>query len=164
MRFLGLASPGYLVKHVGADSARVLLQAGDAAMSQEFILPKGPRNLTKIVHFLEALSESFAWDVAVKRRVRTRSSMQNAYLWGVVYASILKHLPGWDAEDVHEYFLGECFGWEVIEGFGRKRMRPVRRSSKLSTMEFQDYIAYIQQKMAERGVYIADPNEWEQAA
>lgn len=133
-------------------------------MSQEFVLPKGPRNLTRIVAFLSALSERETWKITIGRQVRTRSSMQNAYLWGVVYETILKHLPGWNAEDVHEYFLGECFGWELLEGFGKKRIRPVKRSSKLSTMEFQDYIAFIQQKMAERGVYIADPNEWERAA
>jgi hypothetical protein len=131
---------------------------------QTFTLQKGVRNLSRIVAFLSALSQSVEWEITVKRKQRTRSTMQNAYLWGVVYAEILKHLPGWDAEDVHEYFLGECFGWEVLEGFGRKRMRPVRRSSKLSTTEFQDYIAYIQQKMAERGVYIADPNELQEAA
>jgi hypothetical protein len=55
--------------------------------------------------------------------------------------------------------LGEHFGWETLEGFGRKRMRPIRRSSKLSTMEFQDYVAFIQQKAAELGIVIPDPNE-----
>lgn len=95
----------------------------------------------------------------IKDKRPRRSLEQNAYLWGVVYAEILKHMPGWDADDLHEYFLGEHFGWETLEGFGRKRMRPIRRSSKLKTTEFMDFIAFIQRRMAELGVYIPDPNE-----
>lgn len=124
-------------------------------------LPKGDRSiqLPRLIAFLSALSPAYEWCVEVKRAQRRRSTEQNAYLWGVVYAEICKHLPGWDAEDVHEYCLGEWSGWEVLEGLGRKRMRPVKRSSKLSTSEFAAYISFIQQRMAEHGIYIADPNE-----
>jgi hypothetical protein len=76
-----------------------------------------------------------------------------------VYPKILQHLEGWDAEDVHEFCLGEWSGWEVMEGFGRKRLRPIKRSSKLSTVEFMDFVAHIQRTMAERGIDIPDPNE-----
>ena len=85
---------------------------------------------------------------------------QNAYLWGVVYEVVLDHglrEQGWRNDDVHEYFLGEHFGWECIEGFGRKRMRPLKRSSVLTKSEFSDYVAFIQQHMAEKGVPIPDP-------
>lgn len=95
----------------------------------------------------------------VKDKRPRRSHEQNRYLWGVAYATVLQHLPGWDAEDVHEYFLGEWSGWETLEGFGRKRLRPVRRSSRLSTVEFSDFVGFIQRTMAERGVIIPDPGE-----
>lgn len=95
----------------------------------------------------------------VKAKGPRRSSEQNRYLFGVVYATVLKHLPGWDADDVHDYFLGEHFGWETLEGFGRKRLKPIRRSSRLSTVEFSEYVAFIQRTMAEKGVYIPDPGE-----
>lgn len=95
----------------------------------------------------------------VKTKGRRRSHEQNRYLWGCVYVTILQHMPGWDAEDLHEYFLGEWSGWEVLEGFGRKRLRPIRRSSKLKTTEFMNFIEFIQRRMAEHGVYIPDPNE-----
>lgn len=90
-----------------------------------------------------------------------RSSEQNAYLWGVVYPTILQsgRLDGWNAEDVHEYLLGEIYGWETVEGFGRKRLRPLRRSSRMNKVEFANYVAEIQRRMAELGIYIADPNE-----
>jgi hypothetical protein len=126
---------------------------------ERIILQKGERSLARIVAFISALSKETAWKLEVSEYKTRRSDEQNRYLWGVVYATILKHLPGWDAEDVHEYFLGEHFGWETLEGFGRKRMRPLRRSSKLSTTEFSDFIAFIQRTMAERGVYVPDPGE-----
>lgn len=89
-----------------------------------------------------------------------RSLEQNSYLWGVCYETILEHglkEQGWRNEDLHEYFLGEHFGWETLEGMGRKRMRPIKRSSGLNKMEFVDFIAFIHQKAAEMGVYIPEP-------
>jgi hypothetical protein len=53
--------------------------------------------------------------------------------------------------------LGECFGWETVEGFGRKRLKPLKRSAKLTTLEFSDFVAFIQRKAAEFGVYVPDP-------
>lgn len=122
-------------------------------------LPKGERNLSRVVAFLSALSSEYAWSIEVKRVVRRRTCEQNRYLWGAVYKTICEHLEGWEPGDVHEYCLGEWGGWEKIEGLGRKRLRPIKRSSKLSTAEFAGYIAFIQQRMAEHGIYIADPME-----
>lgn len=77
-------------------------------------------------------------------------------------------MRGWTAADLHEFFLIDHFGSEVHELFGKKRLKPLRRSSRLSKMEFADYIDHIQRFMAERGVFIPDPDpEWmlkEQAA
>jgi truncated hemoglobin YjbI len=127
---------------------------------QTFILQRAvERNLSRLVSALSSLPKDTAWRVTIKEYKRTRSHDQNAYLWGVVYPSILKHLPGWDADDLHEYCLGEWSGWETLEGFGRKRLKPVRRSSRLSTTEFSDYVGHIQRTMAEKGIYIPDPNE-----
>lgn len=125
---------------------------------QTVIIPKGGV-LTKVVSLLSALTRDTPLKVTISEYKRTRSHEQNAYLWGVVYKTICEHLEGWSADDVHEYCLGECFGWETLEGLGRRRLRPLRRSSKLSTTEFSDYVAFIQQRMAEHGIYIADPNE-----
>lgn len=116
----------------------------------------GPRNLSRVVAFLSVLPTDKDFDLTIKERKRRRSNEQNAYLWGVCYATILKHLPGWDADDLHEYFLGEHFGWETLEGMGRKRLKPIRRSSKLNKLEFADFIGFVQRKAAEFGVFIPD--------
>ena len=120
-------------------------------------LPKGDRILTRLVGFLSALPKDKAYEVTVKERKNTRSIQQNRYLWGICYATILKHLPGWEAEDLHEYYLGECFGWETLEGLGRKRLRPIKRSSPMNKQEFGDYVGFIQRKAAEMGIFIEDP-------
>lgn len=105
---------------------------------------------------IAALSADKAWDIEIDEYKPTRSEAQNRYLWGVCYAELAKHLPGWDADDIHEYMLGEHFGWETIEGMGRKRLRPLRRSSALNKQEFSDFVAFIQRKAAEHGVFIPD--------
>jgi hypothetical protein len=128
-------------------------------MAQVVVLPKGERSLARIVAFISALSKEKAWKVEVTEHRARRSDEQNRYLWGVVYKTICQHLPGWDAEDVHDYFLGEHFGWETLEGLGRKRVKPIKRSSKLTTTEFADYVGFIQRTMAAKGVYIPDPGE-----
>lgn len=128
-------------------------------MAETIHLPKGERSLARLVAFVSALSKDKAWKIEISENRRTRSNDQNAYLWGVCYPAIVKHLDGWTADDVHDYLLGEHFGWETVEGFGRKRMRPLRRSSRLSTTEFSDYVAFIQRRMAEHGIYVPDPNE-----
>jgi hypothetical protein len=127
-----------------------------------FLLPaNSPREavINKIASVLRGLPLGKAWKVETEEHKVKRSDQQNRFLWGIVYAEFLKVLPGWHAEDVHEYMLGEWSGWETLEGMGRKRLRPVRRSSSLNKQEFSDYVAFIQQKAAEHGVVIPDPNE-----
>jgi len=96
-----------------------------------------------------------------------RSNDQNALLWAL-YDDILKQggetLGGWTSADLHEYLLGEHFGWQVHEAFGAKRQKPMRRSSRLTKTEFSDYIAFIVQRMAEHGIVLQLPGDQEAAA
>ncbi len=112
----------------------------------------------------ERLWERFAnlsldkpWLITIEEKKPLRSDHQNRYLWGVCYREVCKHLEGFDAEDVHELMLGEWAGWEVVEAFGKKRQRPIRRSSKLNKQEFADFVDFIQRYMAEKGIFIPDP-------
>ena len=135
-------------------------------MKQLINIPVGnnrPNVIERVQRYLLALPADKAFTVQVEPYKRTRSGQQNAYLWGVCYETMLKQeaLAGWDAADLHEYFLGEWSGWETLEGFGKKRMKPVRRSSKLTTTEFAEFVDFIQRKAAELGVFIPDPREFE---
>lgn len=138
-------------------------------VNQQFVLPRTlsrERMIERIGRVLAGLSMDNAWNITIAEHKPTRSHAQNRYLWGIVYPTILKAgaLEGWEADDLHEYLLGECFGWETLAGFGKRRLRPLRRSSKLNKQEFSDYVAFIQRKMAEHGVYVPDPNEMDDVA
>ena len=114
-----------------------------------------------IANMVSRLDPAQSWQISIEAFKPKRSDQQNAFLWGVVYPSILEgggeSLRGWTTTDLHEYFLIEAFGSEVIEGFGKKRHKPLRRSSKLTKQEFSDYLAIIEAKCAELGIHIPDP-------
>ena len=121
------------------------------------------RTIAKLATFLESCLPGKRLRVTVEQYRRRRSDPQNSYLWAAVYPTIIRaggeELGGWTPEDLHEYFLGNWAGWETLEGFGKKRLRPMRRSSTLTTVEFNDFVASIQRKCAEHGWYVPDPNE-----
>src|SRR4051812_44669950 len=95
-----------------------------SAPALQFKLPKEAELretvIARAVAQLRRLPDGKAFVLKVEELRPKRSEQQNRYLWGVCYAELLKVLPGWDSDDVHEYMLGECFGWEVMEGMGRK--------------------------------------------
>lgn len=122
-----------------------------------FILPVGRKALFA---FLDKLPTAKKWKVTVGLYRKRRSDQQNRYLWGVAYKT-LQDATGQEAQDWHEYMLGEHFGWEEYEMFGKRKIRPKQRSSKLTTMEFMDFVDFIQRRAAEHGIYIPDPNEGE---
>jgi len=127
---------------------------------QAFTVPAAGRQASaqRIAAFIESALPGKPLRVTVEVAKRKRSDPQNDALWGVAYET-LKQATGNDPKDLHEFFLGEHFGWEIYEVMGQKRRRPMRRSSKLSTVEFSEFYAFIQQRAAECGYYVPDPNE-----
>ncbi len=95
-------------------------------------------------------------------RKSRRSSDQNSLLWSVYEQIIAKGgeaLRGFTKEDLHELFLINFFGSETVELFGRKKLRPLRRSSRLTKAEFADFLDYIVRFMAEHSVVIDMPGD-----
>ena len=112
----------------------------------------------RIATFLSALDPEKGWELIVRPFKNTRSGKQNRALWGLAY-KILAEETGNDPEDLHEYFLGEWGGWEVLDVMGQKRRVPKRRSSKLNTAEFAAFFDFIQKRSASTvGIYIPDPD------
>ncbi len=114
------------------------------------------------IEYIERLDLNKETEIVIREIKGTRSQQQNRALWGLAYDTILKQggesMAGWETQDLHEYFLGEHFGWEVVELFGKTRQRPIKRSSKLSKSEFAGFFDFIQRKAAEFGVQIPDPD------
>lgn len=100
-------------------------------------------------------------------RKSRRTNSQNATLW-MVYEQILQRggeaMRGFTKDELHEFFLIDFFGSETKELFGRKRLKPLRRSSRLTKTEFGDFLDHIVRFMAERGVVLSLPGELEGAA
>ena len=123
------------------------------------IFPRGTHAddiIRAVATMMGAIDTSKSWCITVEPWKRKRSDAQNRFLWGVAYPMILEQggetLGGWTRDDLHEYFLGECFGWEVLEGFGRKRMRPLKRSSALTKEEFTEYLMFLEQRCIDMGM------------
>lgn len=95
-------------------------------------------------------------------RKSRRTNPQNALLWSL-YGDILRlggeQLGGWTTAELHDFFLGEHFGWEIREGFGKKKQIPRRRSSRLTKTEFSEYVDAVVQKCAEFGIVLELPGE-----
>ena len=128
------------------------------------IFPKGthPEDIAHaVLRMTQQLPVNKAWAVTVEEWKKPRTQQQNRFLWGVCYPAILEGggeaLRGWTRDDLHDYFLGECFGWETLEGFGRKRLRPLKRSSALNKQEFSDYLLFLEASCADMGIVIPEP-------
>jgi hypothetical protein len=100
-----------------------------------------------------------------------RSEDQNEALWGLAY-KILHEETGNDPEDMHQYFLGEFFGWVEYEVMGMRKKKPRRTTTRnaegkrevLDTVSFASFFEFIQRRSAETvGVQIPDPDKnWRQ--
>lgn len=127
------------------------------------LLPKETAEMRRarvagIATFLGALDLQRPWELTIQLFRRTRSSQQNRALWGLAYKMISDE-TGYELEELHEYYLGTHFGWTVKTVFGQKKRVPNKRSSKLSTVEFNEYFAFIQRHAAQHlGLYIPDPD------
>ena len=95
-------------------------------------------------------------------RKSKRTNSQNALLWSL-YEDIIgkggEALAGFTKDELHEFFLIDYFGSETRELFGRKKLKPLRRSSRLTKTEFGDFIEHIVRFMAEQGVVLELPGE-----
>jgi hypothetical protein len=144
-------------------------------MEYSVILPKlidRAALVARLARTLAGLPLEKAWRVDVVEHKPKRSDAQNRALWGHIYPFILKAggeaFAGWDKSDLHTAFMGECFGWVMLDSPLGKRRKPAKSSAKLNKQEFADYIACIQRTMANVGVFVPDPDplwfEHEEAA
>lgn len=127
---------------------------------ESFSLTKGA-DLRRVFACLAEAVFKFDLKVTIEEAHETRSQKQNSYLW-LMYEYVLKHggeaMGGWIKEDLHELVLIEHFGYNEIRGFGKRRHKPKRRSSKLSVVEFMDLVDFVHRYFAGYGIVIPDPD------
>lgn len=128
-----------------------------------FVVPKLDTNNVRswdrarggLLGAINALDNTKTWAVTIEEHKKTRTLSQNRMLWAL-YGDILRMageaLNGFDKEDLHTWMLGEFSGWETVEGFGQKRMKPLHRSSKMDTKTFNEFVDFIIRKIGEHGI------------
>ncbi len=94
---------------------------------------------------------------------RQRSARQNRYYWGVVIAYIWNMFVenGNDVtrEEVHDFMKGECnIVHEFVDSQGECH-KSIMSSTKLTTVQWEDYMTKCRQWAAIRGLDIPEPNE-----
>lgn len=142
-------------------------------MSQ-FILPANDPSLREtrvgnLLRFLQALPLSEPWEIGVARYKKPRTNPQNAALFGVAYPPLMEHIGlrgEKEREELHELLCGEYFGWVRYEILGKVKQRPRRTTTRdekgkrdvLPWDGFGEFYAFVQQRGAEAGVFIPDPD------
>jgi hypothetical protein len=116
-----------------------------------------------------ARQQPFPQEITAKPWKPTRSSDQNAYLFGVCYPPIAEAM-GYAVEDVHEYMLGRHFGWvdrkvpktpRNPEGFESVPFRTTTtdehgKRSVLSKADFSTFVDTVHRIASQAGVFIPD--------
>ena len=103
--------------------------------------------------------------ITIEKKKRKRSNEQNAYLWGVVYTCVKQGMIDVGFRDVtidniHELMKGKFLKQDLINQDTGEVFPITGHTSKLTTIEFNDYFEQIKQWAAEYlNVYIPDPNE-----
>lgn len=140
----------------------------------EFVIPKTNREKTikLALAVLAGLDEKVIWKVTVAPLRNTRSAEQNAYMWAVPI-KMISAKTGYEPEEVHEYLMGEYFGWKDRRVPKTPRNPkglasiPKRTTTKdydgkraiLPTTDFSEYVEFIQRFAAEKlGLVIPDPD------
>lgn len=137
-------------------------------MTSTFVIPAESRasSIERLSRFVGVCLPGKRLLVTVGLYRKRRSDQQNRALWGVAYKA-LREQTGNEPEDLHAYFCGEYWSWKEINVFGQRKRVPLRtttidadgRRNPVSTVEFNDFYAFIQQRSAENGFNVPDPNE-----
>lgn len=132
---------------------------------QTFILRRGLRTFTSLMSFLSSLPSDKEFQVTIGDVKKERSDLQNKALHGVAYKT-LSEFTGYTAAELHEMFLRSYFGEVQTNVLGTVIVKPRRttttdengKRSLMTTLQFCDFYAHIQQKAAEIGCFVPDPD------
>lgn len=133
---------------------------------QTFILKSSTqRDLTRVVAVLSAAPKDKDIKVTIGEAKKERSLEQNNALFGVAYEALSEY-TGYTKPELHDMFLRSHFGEVDVEVMGLKFTKPRRTTTTdetgkrklLSTTEFMAFYRHIQQKGAEAGCWVPDPD------
>lgn len=117
-------------------------------------------NQTKYSSYLENLKDG-RYFIDVKKKTFGRSNQQNRYYHGVI-VKMISDETGYSSEEVHNLLLCNAFGFEEKKLGGMIIRTPLKRSSSLTTTEFE-FLCRKSRELAsiELSLYVPLPNEAE---
>lgn len=101
-----------------------------------------------------------AYQISVSIIRNNRSDLQNKYYWGCVLPMIAQE-AGYDDDEMHEVLLAQFSPKLTIRSTKDKRKRRTvpKRSSKMTTAEFSEYVEKVRRFAATfYGINIPDPS------
>ena len=103
--------------------------------------------------------------IDIRKWRKPRTGPQNAYLWAVVYPSIIRYIKDatgqkFTAEDLHERYKKKYLGYEVCDIPGMEDLVRARSSTELDSEEFwNELVEHVCREWAELGLYIPLPKK-----
>lgn len=95
--------------------------------------------------------------VTITKKVRDRSTNQNAYYWGVVLKLIAKE-TGHTEEELHEIFKRKFLPPKIVKWRDTMIKMP-SSTADTTTLEFTDYIERIRAEAGTMGITIPNPDQ-----
>lgn len=119
----------------------------------------------RIAAYLSKLDGAKAWQLLVEPWKKERTGRQNNALWGPAYET-LSAFTGYTQDELHDVFCRAFFGEVEYEVMGVWRTKPRRTTTKneqgerdvINRERMSEFFALVQQKAAEIGCYIEDPD------
>ena len=132
--------------------------------------------IESLARFLAMCLPGKALSVTVEECRPVRSTKQRSALFGCAYKALMAQMGlrgERDKEALHTMMCGEYFGWREVELLGSVRRVPVRTTTvnangerdEISVGEALEFYAFIQQRGAEYGYDVPDPDPmWRERA
>lgn len=126
-------------------------------------------DIESLGRLLEAFLPGRELTVTVEEAKAERSDLQRRSLFGCAYKALMAQmgLAGEsEKNDLHEFMLGEYFGWREKKIMGQIHKYPIRTTTRgedgkrdvISVREQLDFYAWIQRRAAENGYDVPDPD------
>lgn len=137
-------------------------------INQCFLLIDEQRR-SNAAYYLANLPADGKYEVEFRPKKKPRTDKQNRALWAVAYPPIMSAMGmrgEADRLELHEYFCGEYFGWVEYQVMDKRKVRPRRTTTRnedgkkenVPTEVMADFYNFIQQRAADQGIYVPDPD------
>ena len=123
----------------------------------ERVMVRSEAQLATVAEVAARLFKEHGPVLVTVEKLSRRSNDQNALMWSVV--SQIADAAGVDKNDLHAHLLVMRYGWQQTEWAGQViQRRP--KSSKFSSEQMSDFIHWLLEFAADKGVKITTPDYW----